>query len=340
VAHTHRSIHLVTTFDSGGSSAALRDALDMPAVGDLRNRVLALTVPWGPGEEALVHLLGHRLPEKGEREALRSELRALLDTAPDAVASLARRCLDAVPPDFDLHRASVGNLVLAGAYLEEGRHLGRAVERFAGLVPVRGMVQPVTEASCHLAARLDDGAVVTGQHRITRGVWARDGRRIEELYLVTSPSDPSPVTADAEPRAVEAIAQADLVCYPPGSFRTSLQAAVLPRGMGDAVAASAAPKVYVPNPPGDAEEAGTAWVERVRILAATLGAGRGGPRPVARVLDTVLVDVAQRPDPQTLSELEDLGVRFVTAELGGRGAEARYSDQALAEALLSLATER
>jgi 2-phospho-L-lactate transferase/gluconeogenesis factor (CofD/UPF0052 family) len=39
---TERSIHLVTPFDSGGSSAALRRALGMPAVGDLRNRILAL----------------------------------------------------------------------------------------------------------------------------------------------------------------------------------------------------------------------------------------------------------------------------------------------------------
>ena len=41
-AHTHNSVHLVTTFDSGGSSAALRRAFAMPAVGDLRNRLLAL----------------------------------------------------------------------------------------------------------------------------------------------------------------------------------------------------------------------------------------------------------------------------------------------------------
>ena len=40
--YTHNSIHLVTPYDSGGSSAKLRNAFDMPAVGDLRSRLMAL----------------------------------------------------------------------------------------------------------------------------------------------------------------------------------------------------------------------------------------------------------------------------------------------------------
>ena len=39
---THNSVHLVTPFDSGGSSATLRQAFGMPAVGDIRNRLLDL----------------------------------------------------------------------------------------------------------------------------------------------------------------------------------------------------------------------------------------------------------------------------------------------------------
>ena len=40
--YTYNSIHLVTPFDSGGSSAKLRHAFDMPAIGDLRSRMMAL----------------------------------------------------------------------------------------------------------------------------------------------------------------------------------------------------------------------------------------------------------------------------------------------------------
>ena len=43
--HTRNSIHLSTPFDSGGSSASIRKAFHMPAVGDLRNRLVALADP-------------------------------------------------------------------------------------------------------------------------------------------------------------------------------------------------------------------------------------------------------------------------------------------------------
>ena len=40
--YTHNSIHLVTPFDSGCSSAEFRRAFDMPSIGDLRSRLMAL----------------------------------------------------------------------------------------------------------------------------------------------------------------------------------------------------------------------------------------------------------------------------------------------------------
>ena len=42
VEYTHHSTHIITPFDSGGSSAKLRKAFRMPAVGDMRNRLMAL----------------------------------------------------------------------------------------------------------------------------------------------------------------------------------------------------------------------------------------------------------------------------------------------------------
>jgi len=46
------SRHIVTPFDAGGSSAELRRVLRMPAVGDLRNRLLSLADPTGPAMKA------------------------------------------------------------------------------------------------------------------------------------------------------------------------------------------------------------------------------------------------------------------------------------------------
>ena len=40
--HTHNSIHIITPFDSGGSSAVIREAFGMLAIGDILNRLMAL----------------------------------------------------------------------------------------------------------------------------------------------------------------------------------------------------------------------------------------------------------------------------------------------------------
>jgi len=196
---THRSVHLVTPFDSGGSSASLRRAFGMPAIGDLRNRLLALADPDAPAADALQALFGHRLPRDAAPAALRGELRSLASgrhplvaAVPDAARSYARleleRVAAALPADFDLRGASVGNLVLTGSYLSD-RRLDAAIDRFRDVLGVLGRVLPTLDADLHLEARLRDGTRVRGQHRIT----GKDGpplaTRIEELRLVTGLED-------------------------------------------------------------------------------------------------------------------------------------------------------
>ena len=55
--YTHNSTHLITPFDSGGSSAKLRDAFDMLSIGDIRNRLVALADETVRGNAVLA--LGH-----------------------------------------------------------------------------------------------------------------------------------------------------------------------------------------------------------------------------------------------------------------------------------------
>ena len=61
--YTHNSIHLVTPFDSGGSSAKLRQAFDMPSIGDLRSRLMALADEAVTGYPEIYRLFGYRLPK-------------------------------------------------------------------------------------------------------------------------------------------------------------------------------------------------------------------------------------------------------------------------------------
>lgn len=329
-AWTLRSIHLVTPFDSGGSSAALRQALEMPAVGDLRNRILALADTDSLDALATHDLLAHRLPGEGPGIALRAELDHTLRRAHPAVRDAAHTCLDAVGPDFDLRHASVGNLVLAGLFLAEGRSLLRAAEGLSALVGARGRVCPVSEDHRHLAATLADGRHVVGQHRITGrgdgGASAADPP-VARLYLVGSLDDPTPVPASAPLQVLNLIAEADLICFPMGSFFTSVLAALLPEGIAAAVAAAPAPKVYVPNPAGDVEERGLTMEDTAGALARVLGTP----------LDTVVVDGADpRGEGDEGRRLEAAGVRVVRVGLRARADPSRYDDEAVLRALWGL----
>lgn len=337
VARTHRSVHLVTPFDSGGSSAALREALGMPAVGDLRNRMLALADLDAPGGREIHDLLAHRLPPAGAASALRSELGELTQQAGDLVRGCVQTCLDAVGRDFDLRRASVGNLVLAGAFLLQGRRLGEAVETFSELVGARGTVRPVSEDDLHLAVELDDGSVVVGQDRIMDPSACAARPRVKRLFVTRSREAPAPVRAAASPGVLDLIGSADLVCYPMGSFYTSVLASILPEGFATAIIRSAAPKVYVPNPGHDPEEQGMSLADKVRTLTGHLARGplgSGGTRSMLQVI--VVDDGVARGDEAALVPLANMGLRVVRARLRSTLDPLRFDDGAVVETLLAL----
>lgn len=275
---TTRSVHLVTPFDSGGSSAALREAFHMPSVGDLRNRLMALGDEDAPGNPELFALVNQRFAAQGDhREALAALVRGddpRLAVLPPVVREAflgALRAFDAArPADFELRGAKIGNLVIAGGYLQAGRELEPVIERFSELTHVRGVVRPIVEDDLQLAARLEDGTEIVGQHRITDRA-TPIGSPIARLRLVDAcgherrPRIPGAIAAHIE--------NADLIVYPPGSFYTSVCANLLPEGVAAAIAGCTARKVYVPNTGSDPEQLGMDPTRAVAALERLAGPG-------------------------------------------------------------------
>ena len=74
---THNSIHLVTPFDSGGSSAKLRQAFEMPAIGDLRSRMMALADETVTGHPEVYQLFTYRLPVGSSNGELLQQLESM-----------------------------------------------------------------------------------------------------------------------------------------------------------------------------------------------------------------------------------------------------------------------
>ena len=65
VDFSHNSIHVITPFDSGGSSAKIRQAFQMPAIGDVRARIMDLADTTLRGNHEVVALFAHRFPADG-----------------------------------------------------------------------------------------------------------------------------------------------------------------------------------------------------------------------------------------------------------------------------------
>jgi uncharacterized cofD-like protein len=117
---------IVSVADDGGSTGKLRQELGIPAVGDLRNCIVAMS----RGDSIWNELLQHRFTD-GET----------------------------------LGGHALGNLVMA-ALVERSGGLLPAVERLTRTLRLRGRVLPVTEQWVHLSAELEGGRVVHGESRI------------------------------------------------------------------------------------------------------------------------------------------------------------------------------
>jgi len=347
--YTHNSIHLVTPFDSGGSSAKLRTAFSMPSIGDLRSRLIALADENITGHPEVYELFTYRFPADQPAGALLDRLDRMIrgkDPLVKAISNPMRRLIrnqlgyfrNAMPENFDLRGASTGNLILAGGYLNNHKHLDPIIFLFSKLVNVLGTVLAVVNDDLHLAAELEDGRCVTGQHRLTGKEVAPLTSPVSRLFLSSHPDKPLPAKTAMRKKHCRLIQQAELVCYPPGSFYTSLIASLLPAGVGSAIAATDCPKVYVPNLGQDPEQISMSLDRSVLTLLEYLRADNPAGCSNGKLLNFVILDSKRGNYPSALSAalMQELGIRMIDTRLVSRHSAPYYDAELLASTLLSL----
>jgi len=320
------TIHLVTPFDSGGSSAALRQAFAMPAVGDARSRILALAESDSFGNPEIFTLFSYRLPEEPAK-ALKTELvrlvrgtHPLLRQIPDPANGIIREHLAwfalHMPADFPLAGASVGNLVLTAGYLRSNRRLNPVLALFSRLVRSRGLVRTIVEDHLHLAVRLASGEVLVGQHSFTGKNAPGVSSPIAEIWLAEPGAGMVRATPAITPRIAKLIKSAACICYPVGSFYSSVVANLLPKGVGRAIAECSGPKIFTPNLGTDPELAGHSLQTQIERLLRPLLADAPGAKP-SDFLSQIIVDRENGSYPGGLPEgaLTAMGIRLVHAPL-------------------------
>ena len=334
--------YLISGFDSGGSSAQLRRSLGMPAVGDLRSRIVALIdqsvgVQW----EAIAKLLAYRFSDTSaaELEHIANGLHAVNEgIAPDHQAWLSRyirRFIAVVPDDFDYRKASLGNIVLAGAYACLGRRLDHVAYLFSQLLNLPDTIRVISLDNAHLVAYLDNDIPILGQHRFTGKAKTPLKQRIDRVCLSATIEQEAPISVMPTVENLVLIKEADLICYPPGSFFSSVIANLLPHGVSEAISTNRCPKVYVPNLGADPEQWQLGICDQIEALMRHQGLDPNRDT-ASRVLDTLLLDESLTVPQIEIEKLQAWGIFVIRAKLISRSTPHRYNDDWLATALIDL----
>lgn len=231
--------------------------------------------------------------------------------------------------DSPLAGHSFGNLFIAAmAEAEGGMEAGLAAT--SQILNVRGKVVPSTLKDIRLKAEMTDGSIISGESEIPKA-----HKRIRTMAM-------EPADAPATASAVEAILNADILIFGPGSLYTSVISNLLVKGIRDAVIKSAAVKIYICNvmtQPGETDGYGA--FEHVQALIQHAG---------VQFLDYVIVNdqrvtaaqLAQynekgsMPVTSDVKKIERLGIQVIPTRLISNKDLVRHNPQKLAQVIISL----
>lgn len=212
---------IVTVSDNGGSTGSLRNQFEMPAPGDIRRVLLAMSKK----EELFEELFNFRF-STGE--------------------------------NHDLNGHTVGNMVLAALNEMNDKHFVNAVNDLANILDIQGNVVPVSKDMVTIGCKYEDGSVAIGEKDIPN-----TSKRIKELFYENK------VSVNKE--AVQAVLEADIIIFAPGSLYTSLLANLLFDEMKDAIRQTYAKKVMIGNLMTQGETTGYSLDDHIKVLENTIG---------------------------------------------------------------------
>ncbi|MSR76703.1 MAG: uridine diphosphate-N-acetylglucosamine-binding protein YvcK [Candidatus Omnitrophica bacterium] len=158
-----------------------------------------------------------------------------LSTAPDLLNELMQYRFS---KGAGLEGHNLGNLLLTALHEIRGS-MADAVKSLGEILNIQGNVIPVTEMVNTLHAQMDDGRVVTGEKNI--GILEEGGSDYRIVKLWQEPK----TSANAD--AIEALFNAKYIILGPGDLFTSIISNLIVDGVGEALRACPAKKIYICN---------------------------------------------------------------------------------------------
>ncbi len=257
------------------------------------------------------------------------DIRNCLVALADAPALMGDLFQYRFPEKSELRGHNFGNLFLTALYEVAARDFQQSVELTSKVLAIRGKVVPSTVENVHLVARYRDGEITEGEAKIPR-----PGVAIEQLML--KPQDAKPTG-----EALQAISEADVIILGPGSLYTSVLPNLIIKGIADAVAISAAFKIYVCNVMTQmGESEGMSAGDHVRALI---------QHSNKNVIDAVLVNATEIQAPDALARykqensfpvkpdveaIRDMGYKVFAEDIVGVKDYVRHDSLKLTQALI------
>ncbi len=184
-----------------------------------------------------------------------------------------RKEMDRTARSFSFSDCSLGNLVFAGCFLEQGRNFNEAIASYCSLLNLpEGMILNVTDGANAFLVALDrQNRLLASEADIVN---ANQRNFIQDLYLIDRPLEDQErawlavaafeeITKFLESRSktvvvnhhlLDRISEADLILYSPGTQHSSLFPSYMTPGLGAAIAHNlTAIKILVTNVQEDAE---------------------------------------------------------------------------------------
>ncbi len=333
---------VVPAWDNGGSSKILRKAFNLLPVGDIRHALMTMA----HGEKRMdevVRLFNWRLPKHFQDGSPGDKLREELETFVNGIHPLIAavepslrvvitnylsRFNNDLPEQIDLQHGSIGNFILVGATLSHQMDINTAIYVFRQLCSIEGRVWPTSlENNLHLIAFLEDGNKIIGQDSITNIDREHCRALIKDIFLIHNLERVMDNDLKAQtvpnPLVIDAVHEADLVIFGPGSFFTSIIPHLMVNGIADAIATTNIPKVLLGNITECPETYGYTLKDLINIFLRTAGNYGSTPRKMEHYLNHVFAHDSQKfglhpiggicylPIGEDLDQLEDKGLKIL-----------------------------
>lgn len=199
---------------------------------------------------------------------IRNCLVALANTEP-----IMKKLLQYRFNEGSLKGQNFGNLFLA-ALTDLSGSFEEAVKVTSNVLAITGKVLPVTLEDVELVATFENGQCILGETQI---VEYSKTKRASIASIVLQPEKPMPT-----PDVLQAIKEADIITFGPGSLYTSIMPNLLVDHIVEAIKDSKAQKIYIANmmsQPG--ETTGLTIEDHIRVIEDYAG---------SQLIDTVIVN--------------------------------------------------